>query len=121
MKPILLNKFFEITSSNGGNESQQVAIENILTPNETPYCSKKNGNIIVHLKYKGKSEEFTLSNFAVRGGEQCSCPLKDALLFVSSNPLSDQDVEKYYDFTEDQFKKLEKKSETEPILVSLSF
>lgn len=118
MKPTLLNKDFEIISTNGGRENENVSVENILVPGGLPYCTKKESNIIVRLQYKGKSGEFTLSNFVVRGGEQCSSPLKDALLFVSSNPLKDSDLEPYYDFTEKKFEKLEHKSETEPILVS---
>jgi thioredoxin len=115
-KPLLLNSSFKILNYTGGKEQDGYEIENVLDINSRAHCSQDGSNFAVSLKYEGKSEKFSLTNFVIRGGDRCTEPLKNALLFVSSSEITTENMEKYKDFTEEQFKTLSKSNEKEPIL-----
>eukprot|EP01080_Neovahlkampfia_damariscottae_P010136 gene10136-2555_t len=115
-KPVLLNESFSIHKYNGGKEQEGYEIENILDLQTRPHCSSNGKNFSVCLKYNGKSETFSLSNFTITGGTNCSEPLKNGLLFVSDHEITNETMSQYKNFTKEKFESLKKNSHEEPVL-----
>jgi hypothetical protein len=116
-KAEILNKAFEVISYDGGMEkdNQKYKIDNILKFSGFPHCSKEGNNFILTLEYTGE-DVFTLSNFAIRGGENCSSPAKSGLVFISNSKFDPKSIEKYKDFTSIQFNALSHSSPDEPVV-----
>ncbi len=75
--PQLLNSQFKVASYNGDDGKERYAIENIFVIAARPvHCSKEGENFDVVLECTNE-KGFTLTHFAIKGGEQCTAPLKD--------------------------------------------
>lgn len=110
----LLNSNFSIHQYNGGFEIENCPIDNILIHGKYHY-SKPGKNKALCLKYNGS--KFTLTNISLLGPNNgATAPIKTALLWVSSSPISIETMEKFKDFKESDFKNYKITSEEDPIL-----
>lgn len=117
MKPKLLNPNFIVNFYNGGFELEEYGINNILIK-EKFHCSEKGKNKALCLQFVGKNSlKFTLTNISLLGPNTgATAPIETALLWVSSNPISEQTMEKFKDFKKEDFNKHKYSSENDPII-----
>jgi hypothetical protein len=57
------------------------------------------------LKYIGGKEIFSLTNFIIIGGDNCSAPLKDGILYITDNKPNKETLLEFKNFTKENFEK----------------
>jgi thiol-disulfide isomerase/thioredoxin len=103
--PKLLN--FKVLKTDGGAHHGFEA-HNVLTKDfETAYCSKRNRNVNMLLKYNGNI--CTITNYVVSCSSiDYTAPVKSGLVFFSESAITISDTNKYNNFTLEQFKALDR-------------
>jgi len=120
--PKVLNDLFEVVSYNGGAQEGREDLYGIksafITTSPRPvHCTKEGSNFDLVLKCKNE-EGFTMTHFVIRGGSNCTAPIKDGLMWVSdTEPVLAEYSSKYNNYTAEQFHQLQRTGNPqEPII-----
>ncbi|KAL1918498.1 uncharacterized protein VTP21DRAFT_3158 [Calcarisporiella thermophila] len=102
---------FEIVTHDGGVFSHAYSIENILHDDATVYCSSKAGNVNILLRFNDPHHTDTtcvLTSFIIKAPAYgFTAPCTEGLLFISHEPISEQDTAQYDDYTIEDYDELQ--------------
>eukprot|EP01090_Pellita_catalonica_P019799 TRINITY_DN6839_c0_g1_i3.p1 TRINITY_DN6839_c0_g1~~TRINITY_DN6839_c0_g1_i3.p1 ORF type:complete len:675 (-),score=145.93 TRINITY_DN6839_c0_g1_i3:75-2099(-) len=82
----VLNTHFKVESYNGGTPGDtSYAIDNALQINSTPHCTKAGKGFDLILKCI-REKGVILTHFMIRGGENCTAPIKSGAIWFHDSP-----------------------------------